>query len=742
LDFVTRTATHAGRKEPKLDMVIGELEIEVKPGESPLMAAVQSELPPVLNRGTPAAGSASYRGALLPGGGFALMIGKSTFAFNSAFSYPDAGFNRFKGTPDNSGQKAWTVTKQGQKIIAQAPDYTIERTMHFGKRRVEISDKITNRHQNAPFGLSVRHELDVTPLEKKEIRLSGNPDPMVNLYHSYGNPSAYVRTDDVGVGMITDDDVFRNQSLLYVQDDEKTKQEEMGIRTEMLYLPPGGSYTLKWAVYPVAGSDYYDFINLVRQDWNANYSVPGFWLWGLLRLSKETPQDIRAIMQRQNIYAITDTDWVDWTPRKDGTQRYDFGSSVFSDHWAGLRQEIKEAAAIVRQAAPQAKIVAYYNALRESADDTPQRFADSVMINPDGNPRSRVWTSLGAKNTTYRMVPTLENSYGKEMLQVARRYLNEMNLDGLYIDEFEGAAQYNDIPITYKNNFDGHSCILDPQTWRIKQQVGIVPLSNTAFKKAVIDIVLKNHGPLMINGASAVKGTMGPGIYRMIETQHNDYYGYEGLLQSPLGYLSWNHGWNDYLKNFKAGLIPGMGMSFELPPIAQYVFPFTPIELHAGYLLGRERIIATHSGNYGWHHERALAQIFHFDAQGKITPHNFVTHLESEARTPIALKENEAVVLERLPLRFEPAKSDAKWQADVSQIHSDATSLSLQFNAPTGGVLVLEPGVLPDANATKVAVQIGDAPARNIKIGKADARIKVPAKFSGTIRIIKVLAEK
>jgi hypothetical protein len=185
-----------------------------------------------------------------------------------------------------------------------------------------------------------------------------------------------------------------------------------------------------------------------------------------------------------------------------------------------------------------------------------------------------------------------------------------------------------------------------------------------------------------------------------------------------------------------------MGMSFELPPIAQYVFPFTPIELHAGYLLGRERVIATHSGNYGWHHERALAQIFHFDSQGKITPHNFVTHLGSEARTPIALKENEAVVLERLPLRFEPAKPNAKWQADVSQIHSDATGLSLQFNAPVGGVLVLEPGVLPDKNAAPVAVQIGDAPARNIKIGKADARIKVPAKFSGTVRIIKVLAEK
>lgn len=736
-DFVQRTATHAGRKDPKLDMVIGSLEMEVTPGESPMMAASEGTLPPVINHGEPAAGPAKYKGTLFDGGGFALTIGKNVFNFASAFSYPDAGFNRLKSTFDNSGQKDWKVTQKGNKIIAVSPDYTIERIVTFGAQRAEISDKVTNRHKDAPFGLSVRNEMDTTRLKDKEIRLAGNPDPMVSLYHSYGNPSVYVRTSNMGIGMITADDVYRNQSLLYVHNDDKTKRQEVGIRTDMLYLPPGGSYTLKWAVYPVAGPDYYDFINLARQDWGANYTVPGFWLWGLLRIAKLTPDEMRAIVKREDIYAITATDWVDWVPRKDGTQRYDFGSSVFSDHWAGLRQEIRDAAQKVRQAAPDVKVVAYYNSLRESADDTPKRFADSLMINPDGNPRSRIWTSLGATNTTYRMVPTLENSFGKEMVDVAQRYMDDMGLDGLYIDEFEGAAQYNDIPITYKDNFDGHSCVLDPKTWRIKQQVGIVSLSNTAFKKEIIDLVLQRKGPLLINGASAVKGTAGPHINRMIETQHNDYWGFEGLLQSPLGYLSWNHSWKDYLHNFKLGLIPGMGLSLELPPIAEHLFPFTPIELHSGYLLGKERIIATHSGNYGWANERQLSRVYFFNSEGKISDADFVTKIGKEARTEVTLKPQEAVILERVPVFFVPAKDTKNWNAEASQVSYDEDKISLHLNASDGGDLLLQNGMFPLENGRSLSVQIGANASRKLKVTKNTLRVPVPAGFKGAIDIYK-----
>ena len=41
--------------------------------------------------------------------------------------------------------------------------------------------------------------------------------------------------------------------------------------------------------------------------------------------------------------------------------------------------------------------------------------------------------------------------------------------------------------------------------------------------------------------------------------------------------------------------------------LTQYMYPITPLELHEGYIIGEERIVAKRSGLFGWgdasHHE-------------------------------------------------------------------------------------------------------------------------------------------
>ena len=90
------------------------------------------------------------------------------------------------------------------------------------------------------------------------------------------------------LGMVCEDDVLRNQATLYCDPEGKGAW----LRTGMLCLPAGGSYTLRWSVYPVASGDYYDFINLVRQDWGSNYTVEGAWAffdscWGFYCLKPD-----------------------------------------------------------------------------------------------------------------------------------------------------------------------------------------------------------------------------------------------------------------------------------------------------------------------------------------------------------------------------------------------------------------------------------------------------------------------
>lgn len=720
----------------KLDMVIGSLEIETRQGASPMMAAAESTLPPVVNHGEPAAGPAKYRGTLFDNGGFSLEINKQSYNFSSAFSYPDAGFNQLGSRSDNSGQKGWKVAKKGNAIIAQSPGYTILRTVNFGSRCVEISDAITNRHKDTQFGLSVRNEMDITHLSGEEIRLAGNPDPALDIYHSYGNPSVYVRTGKIGIGMIAEDAVFRNQDLLYTHVDEKTKQYIAGIRTDMLRLAPGETYTLKWAVYPVAGPDFYDFMNLVRQDWGANYTAQGTWLWGMHALAVLSPDEIKATIKRQGISTVIANDWVEWQPNANGTQRIGYGTDVFSDYWKDRRQQIRDDAEKIRQAAPGIKILAYYNTMRESADDTLQRFPDSLQINSGNKPTATIWTSTGAKNTTYLMVPTLQNNFGKAMQDVARRYMDDLGMDGLYWDEMEGTA-FNEILNTYTNNFDGHSCLLDPKTWKIKQQVGIIPLSSKDFEDKIVELVQSKNGILLGNGPTGRKSTLRYHVQRMTEIQHNDYYAYEGLLQTPLGYISWADGWKDYLDAFKSAMIPAMGFSQKLPVIAGHLFPFTPIELHSGYLLGKERIIATHSGNFGWSRQRQLAAVYRFDENGKISNGEDVTRIGGEARTAVSLKPREAVLLERVPLQLIPGKEDKNWNAEVSEVSYDENSISLKVSAPVGGELVLQTGEFEIKNGRPCLVQLGTGKTESYKSTNNTIRVNIPAGFDGTIRISK-----
>lgn len=454
--FVARVGVRH-KKGKKLDMVIGSLVLEENSGASPTMKEVVGKVV-VINRGEPAAGPAAYQGKILPGGGFSIKVGKDSYRFSSFFSYPDAGFNRLNASKQISGQKGWNVSVKGNRVIAKGRHYKIVRTIKFTPRRVEITDAISNLNKKAPFGLSVRNEMLLDKLKDAPIRLAGCPDPARSKYSTFLNPSVHIVTPEGGIGFIAEDIVYRCQSQLYA-DSDKT-----GIRTDMLRLAPGEIYTLKWAVYPVAGPDYYDFINLARVDWGANYTAVGPWRWGGHSIKNMPIQKLRSLIKKQDIRYYIGGDWKEWswdTPNnKQGTRRIAFATDVFSDYWAYRRKSSLATIKKLRKASPGIKALWYYDVMRESANDTMTRFKDSLFFDKNGKPVVTIWP--GTKNPTYQMVPTLKNNFGKAALKTARRYLDEAGLDGIYWDE-TGGIQFNRILISY-SNYDGHSCLLDPKT--------------------------------------------------------------------------------------------------------------------------------------------------------------------------------------------------------------------------------------------------------------------------------------
>lgn len=676
---ITNTADklHKAWTPPDGELVLRELSITTRAGASPTMAG-ESSMAPVINTGQPAAGPARYEGRVAPGGGLVVRVGQRQWEFASAFSYPNAGFNRLSvgDQPDRSGPPGWkpVIESSAPRVTAAGTHYRLKRTVRFGPVKIEVADELTNLDSKQALGLIVRHEVNLAGLTDPAVRLAGNPDPAVNDYYSPANPSVHISLADAGLGLLAEDDVFRNQGRLYCS----AEPAAAGLRTEMLRLAPGASYTLRWSIWPVAGPDYFDFVNLVRADWGANFTVPGAWTFfhpdSILALE---PEAIQKKFRRLGIrFACYCGGWVD---ARHDRKRIGFGTGVLDDYWADFRSRLSRAGAKIRQACPEVKVLVYYDTQRDTAETGHERFRDSWLVGPRGGALSTEWG--GVYSLTWSMVATRANSFGRAMLEAVDRYRGEIGADGLYWDEMEGVS-YGAPLVTY-NMADGHSCLIDPKTYTIQREIGVTTLLGEGHRLAVIEKARRNGGVVMGNGPACTRAILATGVPRMVEIQHNDYWCYEGNLGTPLGYMSSRMDFGNMIRALTMACLP-VGTRYDYAhEISAHLFPFTPIELHHGYLLGQERIIALHSGYYGWPGDRCLVAVRHFDREGRLTTIDFPTTIAKEARTAVQLGEGEAVVLVRLPVTVTP-KAGA---VQVSQVRCGPEGLTLRVSSEGGATL-------------------------------------------------------
>jgi hypothetical protein len=86
---------------------------------------------------------------------------------------------------------------------------------------------------------------------------------------------------------------------------------------------------------------------------------------------------------------------------------------------------------------------------------------------------------------------------------------------------------------------------------------------------------------------------------------------------------------------------PGSG---EYGPL-NHTFPITPVELHEGWILGKERIITAVSGTYPWQHS-AKPKVHCFDLTGREIPADFpVVRVGKGWEVEVRLKDWEEMVV-------------------------------------------------------------------------------------------------
>jgi len=205
-----------------------------------------------------------------------------------------------------------------------------------------------------------------------EIKLGGRP--RYAPYQNEGggtNPTALARWADLAVGLVAEDDVFRAPAK------ELAFGGAMGLADHDLGLPAGQSHTIEWSVHPVPQGDYWDVINAVRRNWNANFTIPGPHAFVDWSNRQQADDYYRRWVASRGLSMVTPFDAM-----------FDNGKAAMGTAIPLAKAFCERTAAWMAQlhrAAPQVKALFYVHCSLCTEPGAPDKYADSRLLDPHGN---------------------------------------------------------------------------------------------------------------------------------------------------------------------------------------------------------------------------------------------------------------------------------------------------------------------------------------------------------------------
>jgi hypothetical protein len=282
---------------------------------------------------------------------------------------------------------------------------------------------------------------------------------------------------------------------------------------------------------------------------------------------------------------------------------------------------------------------------------------DSVLVDRQGKVPVYMM-SRGSKKGVRAIIalvayPAPGNAHHAKLMEQARFMIEEVGLDGLYIDMFGFAFEGQDwIRYDYKR-WDGRTVDIDPKTGLITNRYTDAGLVSAPARAELIKYVLKKGKVFTANGYPVVPDEQALPHDRFSESEYEFNPLNIGRGEKPpvvprmtgghlstgigLGYRPvrlGKQGMEDrarvqmktaitYLRNsavmyYYYTEIPATGPgSGEYGPWNN-MFPITPIELREGYIIGKERIITAISGKYAWKNP-TKPEVLVFDVTGRPT---------------------------------------------------------------------------------------------------------------------------
>lgn len=527
-----------------------------------------------------------------------IQIGSETFSLESCFSTPAGEWER-----------------------GSNPFFTHSREIEHKAEAMVVRDTFRNlTGENLP--LMQRHEAKpASPLKK--IWLSGlSPSGLTGTSSDGANPTTFGITQSAGLGLLPLNDEFQVHVSNYAADGA------LGLADNQFVLRPGATYTAEWAIVPVAQPGYFVFVNAARRLLDANFTLP--YCFAFLRAGRLTEK-------------WPDAQVADFIKFKSANLVCAGISSLrYQGHYPqGIAFQLvphdhhKRHVERVRRLAPDTQTSVYFHCFINSEEGAAEKYPDARVLRSDGSHADYGQPFYGL------FFPTEDNAYGRAIRRNVDIILDDIGADGVYWDELE----YSAYAFHYGEPWDGCSADIDPKTMTIRRLKSSVTLLSQSWRIALIREIMA-RGPFIANGQPLTRTVACLKFPRFVETGSISNCA-RAQLHSPiaLGDHLTERSEEDACRNMVAALDYGcvshwysdMQVIPSYETITKFMFPITPVELHEGYIIGRERILTNRSGYFGWG-DASKHEVHVYDGTGREVPDFRAPQITRDAATLTELR--------------------------------------------------------------------------------------------------------
>ena len=598
----------------KPGIVVGEFTVRQEKVQSRLPRIVQRELRASLDEAPPVEFSVERNQEAMK-----LSIFEGTGSSKPRMSIPVV--SRFSLPGDGE-------VKMGGRTRLDTPFYSVERKIVKRGNRIDVFDTFLSK-TNELIGVKVCYETPVAGFDP--IYVAGDPSPSAEEFQGGRNPSVF-GTDakrGMSIALIAQDDVFRVQNVQYCKDGT------FGIRTDGLALKPGEPRTVEWSVYPGSTTDYFDFVNSVRRDWDVNFRIDGVFTFSLNNYASYTKE--RAV--RNKLYESIKMQTLPahfWVHMRD-SQFKKYKDNIWGMGKNAPKVRVRLSAtestevdptpmndfeklciARCREFTPDTKVFTYiHNQISVDARD--EKYEEARMVDARGQ---KMWYGKMKKGGTSKIfVPRLDNDYGKDFMKLVDWYCDTFDLDGLYLDEVNHCNSRIYAGDVY---WDGATVELDEHN-NVKRKISYVCLLKLDFTLKLFEKIMNERGKLLVGNFSPETRSERKFRFPRFEETYSSRWIALSHLYTPIqlgDMLTYANTPKDMAADQRTALMRGALYYHYVgntgcPSLTSKMYPFTPVELRKGWLVGKERILTAISGEFGWRGESPEVNVFVFDELGR-----------------------------------------------------------------------------------------------------------------------------